>query len=46
MTRTVGQFRALCERAGLKLVQYWAPPGDGDGVVAAVLKDDQDELDL
>lgn len=41
MTRTVGQWRALCDRAGLKLVKFWPPPGDGDGILEAVLDDDK-----
>lgn len=28
MTRTVGRWRMLLEKAGLNLVKYWAPPGD------------------
>lgn len=41
MTRTVGRWRALCERAGLKLVKFWPPPGDGDGILEAVLAGDE-----
>ncbi|KAL4990839.1 S-adenosyl-L-methionine-dependent methyltransferase [Aspergillus falconensis] len=36
MQRTVKEFAVLCERAGLRMVKYWAPRGDGDGVVEAV----------
>lgn len=40
MTRTVRQFKEICEQAGLELVRYWAPPGDGDGIVEAVVKEE------
>jgi hypothetical protein len=40
MARTVSQFDILCEKAGLKLVKYWPPPGDGDGIIEAVLQGD------
>ncbi|KAL6239734.1 hypothetical protein BDW75DRAFT_236333 [Aspergillus navahoensis] len=36
MQRTVKEFAVLCERAGLRMAKYWAPQGDGDGVVEAV----------
>jgi hypothetical protein len=42
MTRTVGQFVCLCEKSGLKVVNYWSPPGDGDGIIEAVLEEDDD----
>ncbi|KAK3324858.1 O-methyltransferase [Apodospora peruviana] len=31
--RTAGQFRTLCEKAGLQFLKYWGPPGDGDGII-------------
>jgi hypothetical protein len=42
MARTVSQFRDLCEQSGLKLVKYWAPPGEGDGIIEAVLQGDDE----
>lgn len=44
MTRTVNDWRRLCDRAGLKLVKYWPPPGDGDGILEAVLQGDDESL--
>jgi O-methyltransferase domain len=38
MTRTVGRWRSLCEKSGLKLVKYWPPPGDGDGILEVELQ--------
>lgn len=35
--RTETQWKQLLERAGLKLVKFWIPPGGGEGIIEAEL---------
>lgn len=41
MTRTEKQWQNLCKEAGLEMVKFWPPPGDGDGIVEAMLPEDE-----
>ncbi|KAL9617310.1 MAG: hypothetical protein Q9160_007890 [Pyrenula sp. 1 TL-2023] len=38
MERSKSQWTALLDQAGLKVVKFWMPPGEGRGIVEAVLK--------
>lgn len=35
--RSASEFTRLFEEAGLEIVKIWYPPGDGDGIVEAIL---------
>lgn len=36
--RGEAEWSTLLDRAGFKVVKFWHPPGDGDGIVEAELK--------
>ena len=38
MERTEKQWSLLLEKAGFKIIKFWRPEGDGEGVVEAMLK--------
>lgn len=38
MERSKAQWTALLDQAGLEVSKFWMPPGDGRGIVEAVLK--------
>lgn len=37
--RSHTQWTRLLERAGFKIIKFWTPPGDGQAVIEAELKD-------
>ena len=37
--RTERQWQMLLEKAGLQVKKFWRPPGDGEGIVEAMLGD-------
>ena len=39
MERTERQWRELLDSAGFEIVNFWYPPGDGEGVIEAVFRD-------
>lgn len=39
MERTRDHWRELLAKAGLEVKEFWMPPGDGQGIVEAMLKD-------
>lgn len=36
--RSRDQWSVLLDKAGFEVLQFWPPPGDGEGIVEAVLK--------
>ncbi|KAJ5114417.1 hypothetical protein NUU61_000176 [Penicillium alfredii] len=39
MERSLSQWTSLLDKAGFKVVKFWPPPGDGQGIIEAELKD-------
>ena len=39
MERTRDHWRELLDSAGFAIMEFWLPPGDGQGIVEAMLKD-------
>ncbi|PGH27028.1 hypothetical protein AJ80_01213 [Polytolypa hystricis UAMH7299] len=44
MERTAKQWSELLESVGMKVVKFWYPPGDGQGIIEAELKDDDEPV--
>lgn len=38
MERSQTQWSRLLEKAGFQVTKFWAPPGDGQGIIEAELK--------
>jgi hypothetical protein len=36
--RSRAQWTTLLEKAGFEVLRFWLPPGDGEGIVEAVLR--------
>ena len=41
LQRTETQWKQLLDKGGFKVVKFWYPPGDADGMVEAEIKLDQ-----
>lgn len=39
MERSLSQWTSLLDKAGFKVAKFWPPPGDGQGIIEAELKD-------
>jgi hypothetical protein len=40
--RTESQWTALLEKAGLTVIKFWYPEGDGEGIIEAELENDDE----
>ena len=44
MERTASQWTKVLDSAGFRIVKFWAPPGDGQSIIEAELKESAEDM--